>query len=653
MRKFYILILLNFVLFSANTQAEEIIINFFEYDQEVRIGQPATIRWNFENADEVQLSESSFIFKAVDSLTVYPQTSSNYTFIAVNLEGNITQKASIKVIGIDEDFSKPSTIDASEDKHQNDKFNHLSEDESTRTLQVKPIKPKVETVAEVGFTTSNYFVNSTIDYQEATLPISFRIVSVKPHRILPNTLSLRVLPIDKFGNFVTGLQEYGGFCSFSYAMQCETTEHNGVIKDYSEFSNKSGETFVSSIIIENSIFTNENEKIINAIENYVSSTDDNIGLQLHSFSHKLISSSPIGFGKIKEDIINDYKEKIFPENGLSSIYRCVSEILDNDLSATSNIQYTLIISGTDNASLIYDINDLVSIANSKDISINVIGIGDKIRPFSLEYLAIQTGGYFYHIESQQTNQIAEILKEIENSQNKYYSMDINYDEHIPYLCDKSIISIDFNHKENHNSANFEYNFVSMPHYAIYQSVALFEQDSLTFSDDYTSNIELIADILKQNDDIAIQLIGNTSMATEDDNALNISLERVISIYKLLNEKGVETEKIRFKGIGKSKPIYFLENTKWKQQLNNRVDIKWLAPALYPYEIITQTVSSEEAALDKVLEWETLGYNSYFERKLERGIPVYSVKLWGFKTEVEANQAIQVLKRDFDFDFFIE
>lgn len=631
-------------------------------DSLITIGEAAMMYWHFENADNVLLEDTGFTFSAIDSLAIYPQTTSEYTYIAVNSTDTVKKKFRIvvrTVNDIEEPEDIPESTESADNNSQQDETTAIPETDEVENRNETPEtggKPN-PTISATAYessantkTATPYFSGEYIDYKKAEKPITFKIVSVKSHPMLEKTLTIKALPTDKYGRFLTNISQYTDFCSFTYNMNCETLEHTGLIKEYTENTSKENRGVVYSVAVDNSLFASRLSDVHSEINQFGAGLSDIEGIQVNSLNHKFQYSGKKAFGSEAGKATSGRSSE--PE-GLNSFYRNMSKMIEKISDSGENTVHTAIVFGPDNSSLIYDINDLTDMAISNDCEINIIGIGNYIEAFALKYIATQTGGRFYGISEDEIENIDKILKEIAASENNNYQMTLSYDDNLPYLCDKAGFELRLNCKTSSFGEEIEYGFVSMPYYARYQSLVIFKEDSANIEEDYMSNINLIADILKENEEIGIQLSGHTSMQTPTDDAVRLSLRRAVNVYKELMNKGVSPNQIRFKGFGNSKPVYFMENSKLKTKVNNRVEIKWLAPSLYPFEIITGTVSSEGAAFDKVIEWETLGYNSYYERYLKDGYPVYRVKLWGFKTEIEAGRAIQILEKDFDLEFVIE
>jgi outer membrane protein OmpA-like peptidoglycan-associated protein len=335
--------------------------------------------------------------------------------------------------------------------------------------------------------------------------------------------------------------------------------------------------------------------------------------------------------------------------GLSAIYRNVSNSIDLFHSDTKKNVCIIITAGKDNSSLTFDVNDLVEIAKANDTEIYTVGIGEETEPYVLKYISNQTGGSYYSLDNSNVINLMGLCNEVQYMQYTNYDLEIVYEDNMNYLCETALITVSLDSKEEHFVDEVEYSYTAMPLFSIYQAIAAFQKDAIKFEPQYENNIRLLGDILIANPEVAIQIIGNSFGSVNNE---QVALDRAIYIYKGLKNYGVNPTQLRFKSRGNSYPLYFMTLLEWQDYLNNRVEIKWLAPSLYPYEIIAESYPSEDEAFNRVLEWETQGFDAYYERYFDNAIPRYRVRLWGFQTESDANKAINLLKKNSDFNYIL-
>jgi len=117
--------------------------------------------------------------------------------------------------------------------------------------------------------------------------------------------------------------------------------------------------------------------------------------------------------------------------------------------------------------------------------------------------------------------------------------------------------------------------------------------------------------------------------------------------------GIAPNRILNKGIGYTKPLYFNSKLPWQDGFNRRVEIRWLEPDKYPFEIFAEKTETEIEAEAKASQWKKRGYKAYYERYIEKSEPVYKVKLWGFTSKAQAEDEVKKLEKKYKMKFAIE
>jgi septal ring-binding cell division protein DamX len=88
-------------------------------------------------------------------------------------------------------------------------------------------------------------------------------------------------------------------------------------------------------------------------------------------------------------------------------------------------------------------------------------------------------------------------------------------------------------------------------------------------------------------------------------------------------------------------------------MNRRVEFRWIDPSLLPYEIKAEKVDTEQEALNIIGKWDKKNVMSYYDRRVQNGIPYYQILLWGYSTQNQMNEAISTLKKSVNFDLIPE
>ena len=100
----------------------------------------------------------------------------------------------------------------------------------------------------------------------------------------------------------------------------------------------------------------------------------------------------------------------------------------------------------------------------------------------------------------------------------------------------------------------------------------FETGSAALLPKSTSELIRLKDLLEENPNLTIRINGHTdNVGSEEDNQL-LSENRAKAVYDFLVEKGIDKERLRYKGYGESKPIAS-NDTPASRQENRRTEFE--------------------------------------------------------------------------------
>ena len=99
---------------------------------------------------------------------------------------------------------------------------------------------------------------------------------------------------------------------------------------------------------------------------------------------------------------------------------------------------------------------------------------------------------------------------------------------------------------------------------------LFEQGTTTFLTESYAELDLVADFMKNNSRVVIELAGHTDNRGNADKNKQLSKDRVEKVKQYLVSKGISARRISGKGYGGEKPIAS-EDTEEARKLNRRVE----------------------------------------------------------------------------------
>lgn len=101
---------------------------------------------------------------------------------------------------------------------------------------------------------------------------------------------------------------------------------------------------------------------------------------------------------------------------------------------------------------------------------------------------------------------------------------------------------------------------------------LFDFGQANLRPESKKELNRLLDLLRQNPDLSIELLGHTDSVGSSDYNLNLSLERALTVYKYLLHEGIEPPRLSCSGLGKTQPIASNETAEGRQQ-NRRVEFK--------------------------------------------------------------------------------
>lgn len=597
-----ILLLLVIYLYSCgSTKPISIVKN--EGFSEINKGEKAKIEWELKNADYVSIEGINDYLPPAGHIYVSPVVTTKYKLIAYQKNDSLVLYWRVFVRDADTPSGTSDGIVA-------DKISKSYED-------------------------SDYLIGYD---EESRLPERLKIIRTFYPYGSVNKARVNAIIIDDKGNFVTQCQDNG----WSGEHICGSMNFSEEITGVKQEEYISGDYGLDlMILLDNSAPVQNNLNTLFNIKSFLGSLNKADRIAFSYFNHEINTPVPMGPSKSNIEQINDLK--LPAANGLNGMYRAIYKSL-KDLPAESknNRALMLITAAFDNASIIYSIADVVKIAKEKKVAVYPIAIGDVFEGYALKYLAEKTGGKFYHIEEDDISLLKNIMTEIHLGNKLYYQFELSVDNSVQNCGEiKSKVMYLLNSARLNDTFKLKSDY-SKP-YSKYQTIAGFNFKDTLVSPDYYVLIESLAQVMLDNPDESIELIGHSSNESTQEEDLKISMKRAQNVRKLLIDKGIDPSKIRVRYEGAHKPLYFLQRLPWQQFYNRRVEIRWLDPELLPFEIIAQVCSTESEALDLVEQWESNGYKSYYERYLKGQMPIYRVKLWGYDTIENAEQALRELR----------
>jgi len=102
----------------------------------------------------------------------------------------------------------------------------------------------------------------------------------------------------------------------------------------------------------------------------------------------------------------------------------------------------------------------------------------------------------------------------------------------------------------------------------------FEFNSYVLQPDADTILKAVLTFLNDNPKIRILISGHTDDLGSEDYNLELSINRAKSVYNWLINNGIESDRLKFTGFGKSRPL-FKDTDEKSRALNRRVEVKIL------------------------------------------------------------------------------
>jgi outer membrane protein OmpA-like peptidoglycan-associated protein len=102
----------------------------------------------------------------------------------------------------------------------------------------------------------------------------------------------------------------------------------------------------------------------------------------------------------------------------------------------------------------------------------------------------------------------------------------------------------------------------------------FEFNSYVLLPDADTILKTLLTYLRDNPEIRILISGHTDDLGSDEYNLELSINRAKSVYNWLINNGIDSDRLKFNGFGKSRPLFKDTDEKFRA-LNRRVEVKLL------------------------------------------------------------------------------
>lgn len=600
--------------------------------REIKIGDKGFIAWRFQGYESVQVvGDTVSVIRGVrDMITISPAKTTTYRLTALRQGGNrldtvwrvvvLTQAQSDSIAGNEEKSAGAKTMSARE---------------ASRPANELPAS--VFATAEASSKPSEYYAGISHPEDNA---IKWQGVKIKIVRIPDNSVEgayLHAAVLDTMGNFLPALHTLNR--SFKLTLTGKPDNEN-------TRTNPSGNTqsrdalppaFPELALREASLYDSPDLAVTLCVDNanymqkFVSAT-------AHLYDDFMRT---LGNRVEKNHIVFDHRIKMNPSaqptqesGGLTALYKAAYKgILTLKQSGRRHKALVLVSGGKDDASILYTMHDVMRSAREFGVVVYAIAVGSNADTYALRMMAEYSGGRFYAVDDGKSDEFQKVLKEIALSYKAFYEITLSGGTSVQAHSKVIDATLAFavENKGILVSETKPFAMSEQAYYSAHQIVATFAANSFQADEQYDTQIGALALALKDNPTKVIELVGHTDMQGNDGTNRSFALRRAQAVKSRLTAMGASPAQIRLRSAGREKPVYYFESEEWQSRVNRRVELRWLDPALVPFEILAEAVASEEEAMRLEAEWSARGYDAYYDAFLINRIPAYRLKLWGFPT----------------------
>jgi hypothetical protein len=604
--------------------------------REIKIGDKGFIAWRFQGYESVQVvgDTVSVIRGARDMITISPAKTTTYRLTALKQGGSrldtvwrvvvLTQKQADSIAGNEEKSAGAKTMSAKS----------VSDREVSRPANELP--PSVFATAESSNKPSEYYagISHPEDNSKGWQGLKIKIVRIPDNSV--EGAYLHAVVLDTLGNFLPTLH------TLNTAFKLTLTGK----PDESTRTNPSGNAvscdvpppaFPQLALREASLYDSPDLAVTLCVDNanYMQKVVSATATLYEDFMRSL------GNRVEKNQIVFDHRIMMNPavqptkeSGGLTALYKAAYKgILTLKQSGRRHKALVLVSGGKDDASILYTMHDVMRSAREFGVVVYAIAVGSNADTYALRMMAEYSGGRFYAVDDGTSDEFQKVLKEIALSYKAFYEITLSggtsVQAHSKVI--DATLSFAVENKGILVSETKPFAMSEQAYYSAHQIVATFAANSFQADEQYDAQIGALALALKDNPTKVIELVGHTDMQGNDGTNRSFALRRAQAVKSRLTAMGAHPAQIRLRSAGREKPVYYFESEEWQSRVNRRVELRWLDPALVPFEILAQAVASEEEAMRLEAEWSTRGYDAYYDAFLVNRIPAYRLKLWGFPT----------------------
>lgn len=609
---------------------EGALVQLLTGSRELKSGDKGFIAWRFQGFESVKIvgDTLSVIRGARDMITIAPTKTTVYTITALGQKGKRLDTLWRVVVLTEAQADSLTQIES------NTPLETASRGAVQLQSDVSSMLPQsVYAVSAANSKPSKYYAGIVRDNMVASKQAKVLKIVRIPDNSLEGTFFHAVM-LDEFGNFlpVLSAQSPAQVSAFQLTLldvsdsSAATSVREGRVRANDppfrirEASLYDSPDLAVTLCLDNAGYMRSLSSLSSSCQDFMRSLGARVEQYRIYFDHRITLNEPLP--RVEN-----------ATGGLTALYKAAYKgVLTLKQSGRRHKALVLISGGKDDASILYTMQDVMRSAREFGVVVYTIAVGSNADTYALRTIADYTGGRFYAIDDEKSEEFAAVLKEISMSYKAFYELALTSGTSVQ--AHSKVIDATLAFKTGDGGTLSEtkpFALNEQAYYSAHQILATFAANSFEPDEQFDSQIGALAQVLKDNPTKVIELIGHTDMQGNDGMNRTFALRRAQAVKARLSAMGANPAQIRLRSAGREKPVYYFESAEWQARANRRVELRWLDPALVPYEILAEAVSSEEEAMRLEAVWSARGYDAYYDSFLVNRIPAYRLKLWGFPT----------------------
>ncbi len=630
--------------------------NLLTGSKEIKQGDKGFIAWRFQDYETVQIVGDTLrvIRSARDMLTIQPGKTTTFTITALGKgKPRLDTLWRVRVLTL----AEADSIALAEANAYTSVSTNTAASRGGQPETVSSSLPEsIYLVSQASTLPSEYYAGIVRNANQNSNEISAKKIQIV--RIPDNSLesaSLHAVVLDAYGNFLPSFAQQPNKFSLSLfgiadsLAPSQASLSSDVVFSMREASLYDSPNLAFTVCVDESASMKRFSGVEQSALDFMRSLGGRVEKQILAFDHRIRVVNPLDLEKQMDwDKQKQALEPRSEQGGLTALYKAAYKgLLTLKQSGRRHKALVLISGGKDDASILYTMHDVMRSAKEFGVVIYTIAIGSNADTYTLRQMAEFTGGRFYAVNDDARKDLPRVLKEISLSYKAFY--ELIFSSGTKVQAHSAVIDATLSFKTSDNRTLSETKPFALSEknvYSTHQIVATFAPNSFQPDALYDQQVSSLAQVLKDNPEKVIELVGHTDMQGNDGINRNFALRRAQAVKSRLVSLGANTMQIRLRSVGREKPVYYFESEEWQSRLNRRVELRWLDPTLVPYEILAEAVASEEEAMRLEAQWNARGYDAYYDAFLINRIPAYRLKLWGFATLESAEKTKNLLQQQY-------